>query len=77
MYRFLIACVDCRKRFENASMDADICIRFRWIKSGGIRKRISVVKPTRPYRKGVWVHIENVASAVHIEKVARTNQYTS
>ena len=23
-------------------MDADICIRFRWIKNGGIRKRISV-----------------------------------
>ena len=27
---------------ENASVDADICIRFRWIKNGGIRKRISV-----------------------------------
>ena len=34
--------VDGRKRFENASVDADICIRFRWIQSGGIRKRISV-----------------------------------
>ena len=41
-YRFLIASVDGRKRFENAIVDADICIRFRWIKNGGIRKRISV-----------------------------------
>ena len=41
-YRFLIAIVDGRKRFENASVDADICIRFRWIKNGGVRKRISV-----------------------------------
>ena len=43
-YRFLIASVDGKKRFENASVDADIniCIRFRWIKNGGIRKRISV-----------------------------------
>ena len=31
-----------RKRFENASVDADICIHFRWIKNGGIRKRLSV-----------------------------------
>ena len=36
------ASVDVRKRLENASVDADICIRFRWIKNGGIRKRISV-----------------------------------
>ena len=35
-YRFFIASVDGRKRFENASVDADICIRFRWIKNGGI-----------------------------------------
>ena len=35
-YHFLIASVDGRKRFENASVDADICIRFRWIKNGGI-----------------------------------------
>ena len=41
-YRFLIASLDGRKRFENASVDADICIRFRWIKNGGIRKRIGV-----------------------------------
>ena len=41
-YRFLIASVNGRKRFENASVDADICIHFRWIKNGGIRKRISV-----------------------------------
>ena len=41
-YRFLIASVDGRKRFENDSVDADICIRFRWIKNGGIQKRISV-----------------------------------
>ena len=41
-YRFLIASVDGWKRFENASVDADICIRFRLIKNGGIRKRISV-----------------------------------
>ena len=41
-YRFLIASVDGRKWFENASVDADICIRFCWIKNGGIRKRISV-----------------------------------
>ena len=41
-YRFLIASVDGRKRFENANVDADICIRFRWNKNGGIRKRISV-----------------------------------
>ena len=41
-YRFLIASVDGRKQFENASVDADICIRFRWIKNGGTRKRISV-----------------------------------
>ena len=41
-YRFLIASVDGRKLFENASVDADIGIRFRWIKNGGIRKRISV-----------------------------------
>ena len=41
-YRFVIASVDGRKRFENANVDADICIRFRWIKNGGIRKRISV-----------------------------------
>ena len=41
-YRFLRASVDGRKRFENASVDADICIRFRWIKNAGIRKRISV-----------------------------------
>ena len=34
--------VDGRKRFVNASVDADICIRFRWIKNGGIRKQISV-----------------------------------
>ena len=27
---------------ENASVDANICICFRWIKNGGIRKRISV-----------------------------------
>ena len=39
-YRFLIASVDGRKRFENASVDANICIRFRWIKNGGIRKRL-------------------------------------
>ena len=39
---YLIAIVDGRKRFENASVDADICIRFRWIKNGGMRKRISV-----------------------------------
>ena len=37
-----VASVDGRKRFENASVDAEICIRFRWIKNGGIRKRISV-----------------------------------
>ena len=41
-YRFLIASLDGRKRFENASVDADMSIRFRWIKNGGIRKRISV-----------------------------------
>ena len=41
-YRFLIDIVDGRKRFENTSVDADICIRFRGIKNGGIRKRISV-----------------------------------
>ena len=41
-YRFLIASVDGRKRFEDASVDADICIRFRSIKNAGIRKRISV-----------------------------------
>ena len=41
-YRFLIASVDGRERFENASVDADISIRFRWIKNRGIRKRISV-----------------------------------
>ena len=29
-------------RFENASVDADICIRFRRIKNGGMQKRISV-----------------------------------
>ena len=39
---FLIASVDGRKRFENASVDEDICIHFRWIKNGGIRKRLSV-----------------------------------
>ena len=27
---------------RNASVDADMSIRFRWIKNGGIRKRISV-----------------------------------
>ena len=41
-YRFLIASVDGRKRFENASVDEDICNHFRWIKNGGIRKRLSV-----------------------------------
>ena len=41
-YRFLIASVDGRKRFENASVGVDIGIRFRWIKNGGTRKRISV-----------------------------------
>ena len=41
-YRFLIASLDGRKRFENASVDADMSIRFRWIKNGGIRKWISV-----------------------------------
>ena len=41
-YRFLIASVDGRKRFENASVNADICIRFRWIQNGDIRKPISV-----------------------------------
>ena len=41
-YRFRIASVDCRKRFENACVDEDICIRFRCIKNGDIRKRINV-----------------------------------
>jgi hypothetical protein len=36
--------VDGKKRNENASMDADICMRFRNIKSEAIRKQIIVVQ---------------------------------
>jgi hypothetical protein len=42
MYHFLSASVDGKKGFENASVDPDMCMRFRNIKNEGIRKRIKV-----------------------------------
>ena len=50
--RFLIASVDGRKRFETyASVKADISIRFRWTKNGGIQQRLSA-RSIRPRSHG-------------------------
>ena len=39
-HRFLAPSVDGRKRCENASVDAELFIRFRATKNGGFQKRI-------------------------------------
>ena len=41
-HRFSAPSVDGRKRCENASVDAELFIRFRGTKNGGFQKRISV-----------------------------------